>query len=237
MRQLIIDGTNLLTEYGVWINGDNVLAGAEADIETVKIPGRSGDLVYSNKRFNNFSLTYQAAIPRRFMESFNALRAFLYSDIGYRQIEDSYFPEMFRSGRISGTIDPSNILWSNDAGLFSITFDCKPQHYYKAGQTASVFTANGSITNPTLFDALPLIRVYGAGSFTLNNTPVTVAAHNYAYMDIDCEIMDAFNGDANLNSFVTVSGDQFPKLRPGTNALTKGSGISKIEIKPRYWTL
>lgn len=237
IKHLQIDGVDLTNEYGVRISGTNVYNGAEANIETVKVPGRNGDLVYSNRRYNNFTLTYPCSIAKNFMNKIEPLRAFLFSEVGYRKIEDSYFPEMYRLGRISKTMNPSTILWNNKAGLFEITFDCKPQHYYNFGLEVKTFTANGTIENPTLFEALPLLRVYGAGTFTLNSVQVTVASHNYARTDIDCEIMDAFYETANLNSYVTVSGDQFPTLSPGTNNFTKGSGISKVEIIPRYWTL
>ena len=237
MRQLIIDGTSLLHEWGVWIAGDNVFNGADANVDTVKVPGRNGDLVYSNKRYNNFQLIYPAAIPKRFSERYMDLRAFLYQDVGYRRIEDSYFPDMFRIGRISGPTNPSKIVWTGDVGLFSLTFDCKPQHFYKSGEQATTFTANGSITNPTLYTSMPMIRVYGFGTITVNGTPVTIAEHNYAYTDLDCEIQDAYNGDANLNRFVTVDGDAFPVLSPGTNNILIGSGITRAEVKPRWWTL
>lgn len=237
MKQLVIDGVSLLHEFGVWISGSQVYNGAEADVETVKIPGRNGDLIYSNRRYNNYNVAYKCCIPKRYKDRVLALRAFLFSKVGYRKIEESYFPNMYRMGRITGNINPSTISWIEDAGLFTITFNCRPQHYYSSGETAMTFTADGTISNDTMFDALPMIRVYGYGTFTLNGTSVTVSAHNYPWTDVDCEIMDAYCNDANLNSFVVVAGDQFPKLSPGNNALTIGNGITKIEITPRYWTL
>lgn len=237
MRNLLIDDVSLLNEYGVWISGNSVYNGSEPNVDTVKVPGRNGDLVYSNRRYNNFRLAYSSAIPSRFSAKFPALRAYLYSKIGYRKIVDSYFPDMYRMGRVVGATNPSNIGWSADAATFKIEFDCKPQHYYISGLTVNTFTASGEIINPTLFDALPIIRVYGTGSITVNGSTVTIGAHNYAYTDLDCEIQDAFCEDANLNAFVTVTSDEFPVLSPGTNNITIGSGITKVEITPRWWTL
>lgn len=233
----MIDDVSLLHEYGVWISGDSVFNGAEPNVDTVKIPGRNGDLVYSNRRYNNFRLTYPSAIPSRFSTRFPALRAFLYSEIGYRKIVDSYFPDMYRMGRIVSATNPAKIGWNANAGTFKIEFDCKPQHYYKSGLIVTEFTESGTISNPTTFDALPLIRVYGAGDITVNGSTVTVESHNYAYTDLDCEIQDAFCEDANLNPYITVSTNEFPALSPGTNNITIGSGISRIEITPRWWTL
>lgn len=237
MRHLVIDGIDLLSEYGLWISGENVYNGAEANVETVKVPGRNGDLVYSNRRYNNFKLEYACCIPSSFSSNIVSLRARLYNEVGYRRIEDTYFPQMFRLGRITGNMNPSTIAWNNDTGLFKIAFDCKPQHFYKAGETSQTYTASGTISNGTMFDALPFLRVYGRGTVTINNIPVKILEHNSPYTDIDCEIMDAFCEDANLNPYVEVSGDQFPKLSPGTNLVTLGSGITRVQITPRYWTL
>lgn len=237
MRELIIDGTNLLTTYGVWIAGNNVYNNAEANVETVKVPGRNGDLVYSNRRYNNLTITYPAAIPANMTARIEALKGFLYSNLGYRMIKDSYFPTMYRMGRISGNINPTDIGWNNDSALFSISFDCKPQHYLDSGLIETEYTSGATIANPTQFEALPLMRIYGYGTVTLNGTNVTVEENNYPWVDVDCEIQDGYNGTTNLNMFLTVSGDRFPVLSPGSNTLTLGTGITKVAIKPRWWTL
>lgn len=237
MRYLKIDGTNLLTTYGLWIAGDKVYNGPDASVETVKVPGRNGDLVYSNRRYNNFTLSYPAALPANFKNNFSAIRAFLYQKIGYRKIEDSYFTDRFRMGRITGTLNPSDIFWNNDTGLFTLNFDCKPQHFLNSGLTATEYTSGATIANNTLYEALPLMRVYGTGSFTLNGVTVTIEANNYSYVDIDSEIQEAYYGSTNLNPFVTVTGDHFPTLSPGNNTLSLGTGITKVIITPRWWTL
>lgn len=237
MRELTIDNTSLLSTYGVWISGSNVYNGAEANVETVKIPGRNGDLVYSNRRYNNFTMTYPCAMPGNMAQKFPQLRAFLYSNIGYRKIQDSYFPGMYRMGRITGATNPSEIAWNADAALFSLSFDCKPQHFYSSGLTPTEYTAGATIVNDTSFDALPLMRIYGYGTVTLNGTQVTVESNNYSWVDVDSEVQDAYNGNVNMNEFVTVSGDRFPILSPGNNTLTLGNGISKVIITPRWWTL
>lgn len=233
----MIDNTSLLYAFGVWINGDNTYHGSDPNIETVKIPGRNGDLIYSNRRYNNFTLTYKCAMPRKFEENFPALRAFLYSNVGYRIIEDSYFPDMVRLGRITGKIDPQQIAWNSSAALFNMSFDCKPQHYYKSGLEKIDITADDVIVNPTLFDAQPMLRVTGYGDFTLNGITVTIDAHNYPYTDIDCEIQDGYYENVNLNRYITISGDNFPVLSPGNNELVFGDGITEVEVIPRYWTL
>ena len=260
MRTLTIDGVNLLTTYGVWIAGDDVYNGATADVETVKVPGRNGDLIYSNKRYNNFSLSYRCAIPTDGANKIALLRAFLFSNIGYRKIVDSYHSGMYRMGRITGAMNPSGIGWNANALLFTITFDCKPQHFYDSGDVETEITTSGtSISNATLFDSLPIVRIYlpstdpGTGhniiatfanSGRIYNTRIdkTIytdqAASARTFIDLDCEIKEAShydnqNGIINMNKYIIGA---FPVLHPGSTTVTF-TYIDKIVVKPRWWTL
>ena len=56
------------------------------------------------------------------------------------------------------------------------------------------------------------------------------------YTDIDCEIMDAYKGATNCNGNIRTTDNKFPVLRAGQNNITK-SGISRLEITPRWWTV
>lgn len=95
---------------------------------------------------------------------------------------------------------------------------------------------NGFIYNPTEFTALPLIRVYGTapGTLTVGNTIVQINAIS-EYVDIDCELQDAFKGSINCNG--NVYAPDFPALSPGGTGINFSGGITKIEIKPRWWTV
>lgn len=91
------------------------------------------------------------------------------------------------------------------------------------------------LENPTLFDALPLLRVYGTGILGIGSHTITITAAD-VYTDIDCEMMDCFKGSANKNQYVQFSGNDFPTLEPGVNGFTF-SGITKVEVKPRWWSV
>lgn len=233
---LKVDGVSSL-DYGIWVSGDDVLRASEPDIETVTVPGRNGDLIYSNKRFNNFQIQYPAFIRNGFITKFMQYRAFLYSDLGYRKIEDSYFPDMFRQGRVTGSLNPSDIVWNSDAGLFSITFDCKPQHYYKSGTEKQIIESGDLVKNPTYFKALPLIRVYGYGDVSFNDSTITIDSHNYTYIDLDCEAQDAFYGTINCNNLIELSDDSFPGIDKDGATITFDETVTRLELIPRWWTL
>lgn len=91
------------------------------------------------------------------------------------------------------------------------------------------------LENPTLFDALPFLRVYGTGILGIGSHTITITAAD-VYTDIDCEMMDCFKGSANKNQYVQFSGNDFPTLEPGVNGFSF-SGITKVEVKPRWWSV
>lgn len=96
------------------------------------------------------------------------------------------------------------------------------------------YTYSDYMSNPTVFDSEPLIRAYGNGSFTMDGVTITIT-NATSYTDIDCEMMDCYEGTTNRNNDVTFSTYDFPKLRPGDNAVTIVTGITALEITPRWW--
>lgn len=91
--------------------------------------------------------------------------------------------------------------------------------------------------NPSLFNSKPLIRVYGVGTFRVNDITVTIASHDKPYIDIDCELQECFYEGENMNEYVSFSGNDFPELQPGDNYMLLASGITKLEVTPRWWIL
>jgi phage-related protein len=120
------------------------------------------------------------------------------------------------------------------AGSFDLIFNCRPERFLKIGDTAQSFTADGTITNPTDMTAKPLIRVYGSGKVEVNGAEITIASHSLEYIDIDCDLQEAFYGSTNANQYISV--DDFPKLDSGANIVDL-TGVTKVEITPRWWRL
>lgn len=223
-------------DFGLFINGRGVFDSPEPDLEYVSIPGRSGDLIYDNKRFNNIELTYPACFTlSNFQSNLKALQAFFLKHKGYFRLEDDYLPDHFRMASVDRAINPEEIVWVYDSGSVDLTFNCKPQLYLKSGETETEYTSDDTVSNPTAFVAKPLISIYGTGSITLAGKTIQVASHAYPYIVIDCDLMDCYYDVHNLNQYVTVS--DFPELAPGNNTLVIGSGITNVGITPRWWTV
>ena len=222
-------------DFGLNISGEDVWPRSAPDLKRTSIPGRNGDLLTLNHRYSNVDITYHAGIRRHFVVSFDALMSFLLSDPGYHRLEDSYHPDHYRLAVMESAVKPKPGAFNYD-GTFDLKFSCKPQMFLKSGEKIDEFTANGTIYNPTLFDAKPLLRVYGTGQAQIGSETFKITSAD-TYTDIDCDLEDAYKGTANLNANLVLSSGEFPVLKPGVNGVVLGSGITKIEITPRWWCL
>lgn len=228
-----IENTNSTT-FGVYISGQGTFKAPARSLNMLSIPGKDGDLIGFGSRLENGTLTYPAFIYANFDSNIAALRAFLQSMDGYKKLVDTYHPNEYRMVYYSGPFEPS-VENNNKVGSFDITFGCKPQRYLTSGDTVRTFTAAGTINNPTRFNAKPLIRVYGTGTVGIGSQTITISQAD-SYTDIDCEMMECFKGAVSKNQYVSFSGYDFPELKPGNNGVTL-SGVTRVEITPRWWTV
>ena len=223
-------------DFGIYISGDGVFNAPERDMSAVSVPGRSGDLYYDNKRFKNVKLKYSAGIVKDFDTSMTDFRGFMLSRSGYCRLEDTYHPDEFREAIFLGPIDVTPSVLK--AGKFDVLFNCKPQRFLKSGETPIGITEKTTIRNQTYYSAKPFLRIYGYGTLEIGNNTITVASASEApYIDIDCETMNAYYGDSNLNSKISVNSEDFPALAPGETVITPASTISRVELIPRWWTV
>ncbi len=220
-------------DFGVYISGQGTFSAPRREYNMIPIPGRNGDLVGNEKRLENLELTYPAFIYANFDSNLKDFRNYLLSLIGYQRLVDSYHPDEFRKVLYEGEFEPE-VTKKNDAGSFDIVFNCKPQRYLLSGEAVTTLSANGTITNPTLFNSQPLLRVYGTGQLGINSDTITISSAD-VYTDIDCEMMDCFKGLVNKNPFVSFTSYNFPVLKPGVNNIALGPGITQVDITPRWW--
>ena len=219
-------------DFGLVISGEDTWKKPAPDVETVSVPGRNGDVIISNNRYNNIDITYHVGIKRDFSERYNVLINFIMSVPAYHRLEDSYHPDVFRLAALVSAVEP-DVGTLNKNGIFDLTFHCKPQMFLKSGEMKNIYTSDGAIYNPTSYTALPLIRVYGLGELGIGQTTLTIA-DNDSYIDIDSDIEDAYRETANMNSHMSGS---FPVLQPGSNGIRLGTGITRVEITPRWWRI
>ena len=116
-------------DFDLHIQSKNVFSAPEYDAEFTSVPGRSGDIINSNRRFANVKVTYTVFLARKNTAALAAvlrdIKGWLYAEPErYHEITDSYDAEYFRYGVISGSLDIEEQL--NKVGSFTVTFNCKP---------------------------------------------------------------------------------------------------------------
>lgn len=221
-------------DFGIYVNGNKTFNTPERVIETTTVPGRHGNLLIDTGRFSNIDHTYEAFAFENFRVNLSKLQNHLLSKIGYQRLEDSYHPDEFYLAVYSASMEVEAFA-DLRAGTFPITFNRKPQRYLKSGeQKQTITSSSGSIFNPTDQIAKPLIRVYGTGAIGVGSQTITIKT-NPGYIDLDCEMEDAFMGTTNCNDKIELSSGDFPVLPSGKTGITKASAISRIEIIPRWW--
>ena len=162
--------------YGVYITGEAVYNAPEREVEMISIPGRNGAFALDKGRFENIEVTYPAGIfadsETSFADAISEFRNFLCSRKGYVRLQDEYNPNEYRMAIYKSglEVEPAQL----KAGEFEITFDCKPQRFLASGETAIAVTSGDTLTNPTLFEAQPLLMVEGYGGIGFNGYSIAL---------------------------------------------------------------
>ena len=268
LNYLTFDGVKT-SDYGIYISGEGVFNAPKRRGELVNIPGRNGALFVDEGGFENIEVEYPAFCYKstyaQFITNIDNFRNAVVSKLGYKRLSDTFHPDEYRQAIFIDGIEISPILY-NSGATFTIKFNCKPQRFLTAGETPQVFSANGSITNPTLFESKPLIKVTGDGTVSIAPYRFTVA-DNPGEIYIDCEIGEAYlpmgieydwtdesgyivtdelnapiqlvNGaDAvwSAAEFVSFENSLIPAIEPGTVNIGI-TGTASIEIIPRWYRI
>lgn len=174
-KSLIFDGEDS-RDYGVYITGQAVYNAPEREVEMISIPGRNGQFALDMGRFENIEVTYPAGIfadtETDFAEAISDFRNYLCSRKGYVRLTDEYNPNEYRMAIYKSglEVEPAQLR----AGQFEITFDCKPQRFLTSGETEISVSSGDTITNPTLFEASPLLKVKGHGTIGFNGYSIAL---------------------------------------------------------------
>ena len=257
-------------DFGVFISGEGAFDAPARRGEMISIPGRNGALFMDEGVFENILGKYPAFIGTmneiNFRNKIAAFKNAILSRGNYKRLTDSYNPDEFRLAVYKSglEVDPKHY---NRAGNFTLEFDCKPQRFLNSGEIPQIFTANGTIYNPTLFASSPIIKVTGNGTvaigdyiFTVKNNTDTIiidtdlkdayipASELYYLTDEDGEIItneigieiEIANGNIyplNMNSKIEFAQSIIPKIEPGEIPIKRSNTITKLEIIPRWWYL
>lgn len=214
-KSLSFDGEDS-RNYGVYITGEAVYNAPERDVEMITIPGRNGSFALDNGRFQNIEVSYPAGIfadtEADFRQAVSDFRNFLCSRKGYVRLQDEYNPDEYRMAVYKSglEVDPAML----KAGEFDIVFDCKPQRYLMGGEAAIDVSDGDTLLNPTLFEASPLLEVYGYGTVSFNSYDIEILSEELG--EIKIAGSHSFNTGTGSSQYVVtidtanlISGDSF----------------------------
>ena len=230
MNAFILDGTiNSRTDLGLRITQVPVLPTSQREVENIGVDGREGALTFL-KGWKDMTFTLKAVIWVK--DVWTLWRTISPQLLNAKTISFSNDPSVFykmKTVQASGLTQVLSTMWE-----FELEITCSPFRY-KVGVPLINRTSSGTVTNSGNVFSLPRIKVYGSGArtLTINGKPIVLNLQS-EYLIIDSELKECFYGDVAANHLMT--GD-FPEFRVGSNTVTLGTGITKVEIEPRWWTL
>lgn len=237
INQFSFGGRRSYDDMGLIITEPPVFTFPERDLSYLSIPGRSGDLIRDNGRYQNISGSYKVAALREvfsFEDMMTEIRAWLAGCVGYAELTDTYDPLYYRMAQPDGKLSFTEVL--RQIGTGTIKFNCKPYKYRKDGRETITMTSAGVIFNPERAESTPYLKITGTGNITLtiNHAAFPLTGVD-GYIEIDSDIMAAYQGTLLQNNKAHF--EAFPVFRAGENEIGFQGNVSKIEIIPRWCTL
>lgn len=228
----LFDGKNS-RDFFCYLAKSNMMLDAPKRVQDeIEIPGRNGALIVDGGRFENMQGKTTVYVTKDIVRNMAELKGWLLSETGYKRYEESTDPDVYRLAKLSDGIEVDGA--DHVSGYFDLNFTCKPQKYLKSGDIPIKLTSSGEIFNPTRFSSKPLIDVEGTGTITISGQLIQINK-NEATMTIDTEIMEAYYGSTSLNSDVVLPEEL--SLPGGRSSIALSSGITAINIYPRWWRL
>lgn len=171
MDYFVYDNIDTRNYTGIYVVFNNVDNTPKRIYDEVEIPARNGKYYIDKERFEDVEQIYYVIAMTKANGS--ALINALASKIGYHKLTDSfntdeYYEAVFTSG---AEVD---ITSDRDVNKFKITFTRKPQRFLTSGETESTVANNGTLTNPTLFESKPVLKVQGYGDIGINSDVITL---------------------------------------------------------------
>lgn len=187
MVDYLIFGGVKSSDYGIYISGEALYDAPKRDVEAVTVPGRNGEIMLDKGRWQNITVTYPAftysPTYASFISSIATFRNAIASKVGYQRLEDTFNTGEYRMGAFVDGVDINPIMY-NSGATFNLVFNCKPQRFLTAGESEQSITSGGTITNPTAYDASPLIKVEGYGSIEVNGFDIEITNETFGTVEL-----------------------------------------------------
>jgi len=222
----INNSINSRTAWGLRITEPPLIPPAKRIVESLTIDGREGSLTIL-KGWEDVTFSMKAAlIGSNLHQQYRTVLAAL---LAAKTIYFSGDPTVYYNIKqvSAGPLERRLSALSE----FSVSFICAPFRYMRNVSPVTM-TATGTVNNPGSVYSLPKITVYGTGSrtLTINGKPIILNILS-GNLVLDSELKTCYYGSVAQNQ--NMNGD-FPVFSVGSNTVTLGTGITKLEIEPRW---
>lgn len=210
---------------------------ATRKMNVVQVPGSSREIVDMEDAWECYDQPYSLFVGDGSQDSIQGeldevARVLFKKD--WQILLDDYEPDVYRLAYYQGGFEAENR--KTFLGKFEVSFRCRPERFLRFYDHAISVQNNGTLYNPTEFNAKPLIHVTGTGTGTLTIAGQTITLKNMVdYLNIDCDKQDVYRlSSENRNNCME---GEFPVLFPKTNTVGFTGGIESVSITPKFWII
>lgn len=227
MYGFTLNDTVTSTSLGLRLTAPVAIPAAVRAVNDIEIEGRAGTLT----RFigwEDTELELELAVPIR--DGLHQYRKAAHELTGASTIALTAEPGVYRKVNHCKVSELRREL--SGWGFFTARLTCQPFTYLTEGLKPLIMSESGTITNPGLLDADPIITVTGTGmlSLTVNKTVHQVNSPAGSVTLDSARLVAHAHGKVQTDAL----SEAFPVLKPGVNRITLGAGISKIVITPNW---
>ena len=244
-------------DLGIVVQGFPTFSTAEPRATLYSIPGRNGDLCVWDGSYENISAEIKCYIANTSdVETALAATNGWLNYGAYKKFVISSELGRYRLARVTNAAEIA--IRMGALAPFSVKLNCKPQRFYD-DDTPRVFGNSGKITNPTVFDAKPLLRCHWAnGAQKGGNEFLTITNEKGTcriglgllaqvpipdYIDVDLDSLSAVTSNG-YNVPLSFEGVH-PVFCPGDTEFASSNSLAspnmewfgQIDVYPRWWTL
>ena len=228
MFGFVLDHKTTSRQLGLRFTAPLEIPAATRQVDDIEVSGRAGSLT----RFAGWTDT-EITLPLAVKGGLEAYRQACFELMEASAISFSGEPGLFRYLK---HVEVSPLVREMGSwGMFQADLTCAPFTYLDAGLKPVTLDASGTITNPGLLPADPVITVFGTGQLelTINSTKHVVASPAGQVTLDSARLVGHVAGKAQTDALT----GPFPRLAVGENRIELGEGLAKVAVMGNWRTL
>lgn len=228
MFGFVLDHKTTSRQLGLRFTAPLEIPAATRQVDDIEVAGRAGSLT----RFAGWADT-EISLPLAVQGGPETYRQACFALMDASAISFSGEPGLFRYLK---HVEVSPLAREMGSwGMFQADLTCAPFTYLDAGLKPVTLNASGTITNPGLLPADPVITVFGTGqlALTINSTKHVVASPAGQVTLDSARLVGHVAGKAQSDALT----GPFPRLAVGENRIELGEGLAKVAVVGNWRTL